>query len=78
MSPKAPRVNANQVIRAIQKIGFIFSRQSGSHRIYRNSSGRRVTVPFHTSKILHPKIISNIMDDAGLTLKEFIQLLKDS
>jgi predicted RNA binding protein YcfA (HicA-like mRNA interferase family) len=78
MSPKTPRVNANQVIRAIQKMGFAFSRQSGSHKIYRNASGRRVTVPYHTSKILHPKIIDNIIDDAGLTLEEFIQLLSDS
>ena len=25
--------------------------------IYKNASGRRVTVPFHAQKILHPKLL---------------------
>jgi predicted RNA binding protein YcfA (HicA-like mRNA interferase family) len=54
------------------------SRQSGSHKIYKNTEGKRVTVPFHAGKILHPKVLKNILSDAELTLDEFVQLLKDT
>ncbi len=51
--PKLPRLTARQVIAAVEKSGFSLARQSGSHMIYKNAAGKRVTVPFHGSKILH-------------------------
>jgi predicted RNA binding protein YcfA (HicA-like mRNA interferase family) len=36
-----------------------------------------VTAPFHAGKILHPKVVRNIQEDAGMTPDEFAQLLKD-
>jgi predicted RNA binding protein YcfA (HicA-like mRNA interferase family) len=77
MSPRAPRVTASEVIRALERLGFVLSRQSGSHKIYKNSEGRRVTVPFHAGKILHPKVVRSIQEDAGLTSDEFARLLRD-
>jgi len=77
VSSRLPRVTAKQVIRVLEKIGFGLTRQSGSHRIYKNAIGRRTTVPFHAGKILHPKVLKSILADAELTLEEFIQLLKD-
>ncbi len=41
-------------------------RQSGSHMLFRNAEGTRVTVPRHAGVILHPKILKSIMDDAEL------------
>lgn len=77
MNSCLPRVTAAQVIRALDKIDFVLTRQSGSHKIYKNAAGRRVTVPFHAGKILHPKVLKSILADAGLTVEEFTQLLKD-
>lgn len=77
MSPRTPRVAASEFIRVLEKIGFVLSRQSGSHKIYKNSEGRRVTVPFHAGKVLHPKVLRSIQEDAGMTPDEFAQLLKD-
>lgn len=54
MPHKLPRLAAKEIIAVLEKIGFIFSRQSGSHKIYKNPEGKRVTVPFHANKILHP------------------------
>lgn len=34
--------------------------------IYKNSDGRRVTVPFHAQKILHPKLLRSILRDANI------------
>lgn len=74
MSEKLFRVTAKEVISAIEKLGFKLSRQSGSHKIYKNSKGQRVTIPFHGNKTLHPKIIKSIMKDAGITLNELKNL----
>ena len=77
MNPRLPCMTAAQVIRVLDKMGFVLTRQSGSHKIYKNAVGRRVTVSFHAGKILHPKVLKSILDDAGLTVEEFVQLLKD-
>jgi predicted RNA binding protein YcfA (HicA-like mRNA interferase family) len=53
--PKLPRLTSRQIVAVLEKAGFSLARQSGSHMIYKNSAGKRVTVPFHAAKILHPK-----------------------
>ena len=77
MSPKMPRVTTSQVICVLEKLDFKFTRQSGSHKIYRDDSNNRVTVPFHAGKILHPRVLKNILDDAGLTVEDFVRILKN-
>jgi len=72
MSAKLPRVPAKKIIAILEKKGFVQVRQSGSHKIYKNSSGIRVTVPDHTGKILHPKILSQICKDASIPLDELL------
>ncbi|CRF51499.1 putative [Helicobacter heilmannii] len=42
--------------------GFILSRQKGSHKIYTKGKIRQV-LPFHSGKILHPKIVKEIMEN---------------
>lgn len=76
MSEKLPRVTADKVIRVLELIGFVLVRQSGSHKIYKNKEGVRVTVPYHSGKTLHPKILRNILRDTDLTVGEFKELMK--
>jgi predicted RNA binding protein YcfA (HicA-like mRNA interferase family) len=76
MSEKLPRVTASDTIRVLESAGFIFSRQSGSHKIYKNKEGKRATVPYHAGKILHPKVLASIIRDANLTVEKFKYLLK--
>lgn len=76
MSEKLPRVTAADAIKALERVGFFFSRQSGSHKIYKNKEGRRATVPYHSGKILHLKTLSSILRDADLTVEKFKELLK--
>jgi len=51
---KLPRVTAREIVAALERAGFSLTRQSGSHMIYKSASGKRVTVPFHAQKTLHP------------------------
>lgn len=76
MSEKLPRVTAADAIRVLESAGFIFSRQSGSHKIYKNEEGKRATVPYHAGKILHPKVLASIIRDTNLTVEKFKYLLK--
>lgn len=76
MGEKLPRVRAREIIKVLEKLGFFLSRQSGSHKIYRNPEGKRTTVPYHSGKILHPKILKSIMEDAELEVKRLKELLK--
>ena len=45
-------------------------RQNGSHKIFRNNAGIRVTVPDHSGKILHPKNVKQICRDTGISPEE--------
>lgn len=72
MTERLPRVTANQVIRALEKVGFTLVRQSGSHKIFKNRAGRRVTVPHHSGETLHPKILRSILRDAELTIEQLM------
>ncbi len=76
MTDKLPRVKAADAVRVLEKAGFFLARQSGSHRIYKNAEGQRVTVPYHSGKELHPKILKNILRDADMTPEEFLELMK--
>jgi predicted RNA binding protein YcfA (HicA-like mRNA interferase family) len=73
--PKLPRLTARQIVAVLEKEGFSLTRQSGSHMIYKNPAGKRVTVPFHASKILHPKVLKSILRDADLSAEKLLELL---
>jgi predicted RNA binding protein YcfA (HicA-like mRNA interferase family) len=73
--PKLPRLTAREIIAVLEKAGFSLARQSGSHMIYKNAAGKRVTVPFHAAKTLHPKILKSILRDADLSPEDLQKLL---
>ncbi len=68
---RLPKITSDEVIKILKKKGFVLARQSGSHMIFRNEKGIRVTVPHHSGKILHPKVLKSIMNDAELTEEDF-------
>jgi predicted RNA binding protein YcfA (HicA-like mRNA interferase family) len=76
MMGKLPRVTAAEAIKVLERAGFPLVRQSGSHKIYKNREGKRVTVPYHSRRTLHPKVLQSILRDANLTVKRFRELLK--
>ncbi len=71
---KLPRLTAREIIAVLERAGFTLARQSGSHMIYRNATGKRATVPFHASTTLHPKVLKSILRDADLTVEDLERL----
>ncbi len=73
---KLPVVPARDVIRIVEKLGFVFDRQKGSHAVYlRSSDRRRVVVPVHKGKDLKPGTLRGIIEDMGLSVDEFAGML---
>jgi predicted RNA binding protein YcfA (HicA-like mRNA interferase family) len=58
--PKLPRLTALEAETMLTKAGFKHLRTKGSHRIYIRN-GVRVVLPFHAGKVLHPKIVKQVM-----------------
>ncbi|MBI5198157.1 MAG: type II toxin-antitoxin system HicA family toxin [Nitrospirae bacterium] len=58
--PKLPRLNSQEAEAILLRSGFQMVRGKGSHRIYMKGN-RRIVVPFHGNKILHPKIIKQVL-----------------
>ena len=77
MTSTFPDVNSKQIIKIVEKMGFILIRQSGSsHAIYRrDSDGRRTTVPIHGKRSLKRKTVKSICKDLGITIEELKSFL---
>jgi predicted RNA binding protein YcfA (HicA-like mRNA interferase family) len=43
--------------------------------IFKSAEGKRVTVPSHAAKILHPKVLKSILRDADLSVAKLEELL---
>jgi predicted RNA binding protein YcfA (HicA-like mRNA interferase family) len=72
---KLPTDLSGQEVRAaLERAGFVFRRQKGSHMVLRRDRPyARAVVPDH--KQLRSGTLRRIILDAGLSVDEFIQLL---
>lgn len=70
-----PVVSGRDVVKALEKIGYAFDRQRGSHIILRQQTQphRRLTVPDH--KEVAKGTLRAILRQTGLTVEEFSDLL---
>lgn len=59
--PKLPRWTAAHAESELLAAGFERLRSKGSHRIYGHAA-LRVTIPFHTGAVLHPKIVKHTLE----------------
>ena len=73
--PKIPIVSAIKVIKILSKIGYEADHQTGSHIIlrHRETPHKRLTVPNH--KEIARGTLKAIIEEAGLTVQEFMDLL---
>jgi len=83
--PKLPRVKASEVIRALERLGFVQVRQKGSHVILKKQVRMKDGEETQVSEIgcvvpLHRKAIavgtlSNILNQANVSIEELINNL---
>jgi predicted RNA binding protein YcfA (HicA-like mRNA interferase family) len=72
---KLPNPTGEELIAALQKIGFCIMRQKGSHVRMKHPEKRVVSIPVHARKIIGKGLLLKILRDADLTKDELIDLL---
>jgi predicted RNA binding protein YcfA (HicA-like mRNA interferase family) len=67
-------LSGRELCTALERAGFVFRRQRGSHMILRRVEPlARVVVPDH--RVIRVGTLRQILHDAGLTLDELLRLL---
>ena len=71
--PSLPRVSGREVIRALEKLGFVVKRQRGSHVVLaRGSIG--CVVPDH--KELKIGTLNGVLKQAGVSVEDLLMALR--
>jgi predicted RNA binding protein YcfA (HicA-like mRNA interferase family) len=80
--PRIPRVGASEVIRALERLGFVQVRQRGSHVVLKkqiideNQDIAEIgcVVPLH-KKTVAVGTLKSILNQAGVSVEEFLESL---
>ena len=77
MPKRLPRITASDALRALKRAGWYQARQKGAHIVLKHADkpGGRVILSMHPGETLLPETIASILEQAGLTVEEFIDLL---
>ena len=70
--PKLPDVSGKEARRALERLGFVFKRQRGSHVVLRRGN-RGCVVPMHRE--INRGTLKGILEQAGVSLEEFMDAL---
>ena len=69
-----PILAAREVLRRLLRAGFRIVSQKGSHiKLFNSISGRRTEIPMHPGD-LGRKLITKILKQAGISVKNFLGL----
>jgi predicted RNA binding protein YcfA (HicA-like mRNA interferase family) len=74
---KLPVVSAKELEKILFKLGFLVSRQKGSHKFYKHSDGRYTTIPHHPGEDISRPLIRALLREIDLDADEYIRLLNE-
>ena len=67
-------VSGQELVKALQRVGFVVNRQKGSHIVLRRENPfARVVVPDH--KQIRLGTLRQILNEAGLSVEQLLELL---
>jgi predicted RNA binding protein YcfA (HicA-like mRNA interferase family) len=70
---RLPAIEGHQLVKVLQKLGFVIIRTKGFHVRMRAEDGRVTTVPIHAKKILPKGLLRKIIrEDLKMELSEFM------
>ncbi|TAK36866.1 MAG: addiction module toxin, HicA family [Chloroflexota bacterium] len=76
MSLRLPRITAKELLAALHHDGWTSYRQRGSHlTLVHSAKPGAVVLPLHAGRIIKPKTLQTILDQAGLSADELRKLL---
>lgn len=68
--PPVPVVPGRDVVRALERHGFVLDRVRGSHHVMQHPDGRATTVPVHSGRDLPKGTLRGILRDVRMTVGE--------
>ncbi len=68
---KLPLLSSKELCKFLEKEGFTFVRQKGSHRFYRHVDGRTTVVPMHSNKEIKRGLLKAILDEIHMSREDF-------
>jgi predicted RNA binding protein YcfA (HicA-like mRNA interferase family) len=71
--PSLPHVSGAEIVRTLERLGFVVARQRGSHIVLRRGTAGCV-VPNHRE--VKVGTLAGVLKQAGLTVEEFINALR--
>jgi len=71
---RLPRLKGKELIRALERAGFVVERTRGSHVFLRHPDGRTTTVPVHSGETIGPGLLRAILRDVELSVDELADL----
>ena len=76
MPERLPRITSTELLAALRRAGWDVVRQRGSHmRLAHPERSIRVTVSVHAGHIIKPGTLRGVLEQAGLTVDELVELL---
>ena len=74
--PKLSTITSKKLIKALKSLGFEIDHSTGSHFIFYNSKTKKRAVVPYRKKDLPKGTIMSIIREAGISKKEFENILK--
>ena len=70
-------MKATEVAKVLQKLGFEFRRQKGSHMFFEHSDGRTTVIPQHPTEHVDRNLLNKIVKhDVQISREEFLKFCK--
>jgi predicted RNA binding protein YcfA (HicA-like mRNA interferase family) len=69
-------LSAKELRQFLEKEGFLFIRQKGSHCFYRHPDGRTTTVPVHPGKDIKRALLRVILNEIHMSRDDFFKKMR--
>lgn len=74
---KLPVLSGKQLLKLLQKNGFVIVRKKGSHVFIEDKDGELTTViPLHGNEDLGKGLLKAILNDLEISVEELVEMLK--
>jgi predicted RNA binding protein YcfA (HicA-like mRNA interferase family) len=67
-------IDALTMEKLLLRLGFLKTRQKGSHAFYRHADGRTTTIPFHGAKNLPRPLIREILNEIRVSIDDYNEM----
>ena len=76
MNGKLPLLDAKELIKILNKMGFEVMRQKGSHIYLKHKDGRCTVVPLHSERDIGRGLLKRILNEIDVSREDFLKFCK--